>query len=385
MSFDTRKNNGQKWRLKYLQEAKRVVIKVGSAVLARDTGMNISVIENLVKDIAELHDSGRDVILVSSGAVAAGRQKIQFNSDSEISLKQKQALAAIGQSQLMHIYDSLFANFDKNIAQVLLTHADLAHRKRYLNFKNTILTLLKMGVIPIINENDTVSTEELQFGDNDNLGALVTNLIEGDIFLCLTDVDCLYTKNPAEDDSAQPVYTVVEVTEEVERMAGHSKSILGTGGMQSKILAAKKVASGGGASLIGPGKQPEIINHIFAGKMHGTFFLPRRKRLQGRKQWIAYVLKPKGKIQLDDGACQAVCSGGKSILPSGVVAVQGEFAAGESVQCVDGHGKVIAVGLPFYRAVDIQRIMGAKSDEIVKILGFSDSNVIIHRDNLVLL
>lgn len=385
MTFETTLNNGKNPRLKYLNDAKRVVIKVGSAVLAEDNGMNINVIENLVNDISQLHSTGKEVILVSSGAVAAGRQKIHFQVEKEISLEEKQALAAIGQSQLMHIYDSLFSQVHKNIAQILVTHSDLAHRKRYLNFKNTIITLLKMGVIPVINENDTVSTEELQFGDNDNLGALITNLIGGDIFICLTDVDCLYTGNPAEDDSALPVYTVIEVTSTVENMAGHSKSILGTGGMQSKILAAKKVASGGGASCIGPGKKPEILKDIFAGEMFGTFFLPQRKRLQGRKQWIAYVLKPKGKILLDTGACHAVCSRGKSILPSGVVAVHGDFKAGDSVQCVDIDGNVIAVGLSHYRAVDIQRIMGAKSDKIRDILGYNDSDVIIHRDNLVVL
>ncbi len=385
MTFETTLKNGQKSRLHYLDQARRVVIKVGSAVLTQKKGMNIEVIENLVRDIAILQSSGKEIILVSSGAVAAGKQKMQQMAEKDITLPEKQALAAIGQSQLMHIYDSLFLKYNKNIAQILLTHADLAHRERYLNFKNTIITLLKMGVIPVINENDTVSTEELQFGDNDNLGALVTNLIGGDIFVCLTDVDCLYTANPAEDDSAKPVRTVIEVTSEVENMAGHSKSILGTGGMHSKILAAKKVASGGGASCIGPGKKPEILKDIFAGEMHGTFFLPQRKRLQGRKQWIAYVLKPNGVIQLDAGACHAVCSGGKSLLPSGIVAVQGDFKAGDSVQCIDANGKVIAVGLAHYRAADIQRIKGAKSDKIAEILGYNDSDVIIHRDNLVVL
>lgn len=347
--------------------------------------MNLEVINNLAKGISFLRSSGREVILVSSGAVAAGKKKISLKDTHEITLKEKQALAAIGQSHLMHIYDSAFEQFGLNIAQLLLTHSDLAHRERYLNFKNTINTLLKMGVVPIINENDTVSTEELQFGDNDNLGALVTNLIESDLFICLTDVDCLYTGNPALQDDAKPLYTVEEVNSDIEKMAGHSTSALGTGGMQSKIAAAKKVAAGGGSSFIGPGRLTDILQKLFGGEIIGTFFLPRRKRLQGRKQWIAFVLKPKGKIILDDGAAQAVCAGGKSLLPSGIVSVDGHFLPNDSIQCTDISGKVLAVGLVNYRSEDVKRIMGNQSEKIMGILGYKDSDVIIHRDNLVLL
>lgn len=370
-------------RQKLFTTAKRVIIKVGSAVLTGAEGVNLDVIEHLAQDIKLLQESGREVILVSSGAVAAGRKKINFQDDQIITLQQKQALAAIGQSHLMHIYDTAFAEHDLNIAQVLLTHADLAHRSRYVNFKNTVFTLLKMGIVPIVNENDTVSTEELQFGDNDNLGALVTNLIEGDLFICLTDVDCLYTANPDLDSAAEPVFTVAEIDESVERMAGNSRSSLGTGGMRSKIAAAKKVAGGGGASFIGPGKTPGIIQKLFQGERVGTFFLPQRNRLQGRKQWIAFVLKPQGILEIDDGACKAVCAGGKSLLPSGVTAVNGKFQAGDSVECCNRHGEVIAVGTINYRVEDVQRIQGKHSDVIEKILGYRDSDVLIHRDNLV--
>jgi glutamate 5-kinase len=372
-------------RLQLIKAAKRVVIKIGSAVLTSGNGVNVEVIDNIAKDIKYLYDLGKEVILVSSGAVAAGRKKIQFPEENVITLKQKQALAAIGQSHLMHIYDSAFENHNINIAQVLLTHADLAHRSRYVNFKNTIFTLLNMGVVPIINENDTVSTEELQFGDNDNLGALVTNLIEGDLFICLTDVDCLYTANPQTDKDAQPVFIVSEIDEEVEQMAGNSKSILGTGGMQSKIAAAKKVAGGGGASVIGPGRLPGVIQKIFNGEMVGTYFKPYRKKLQGRKQWIAFVLNPKGVLEVDSGACRAICTGGKSLLPSGVTGVKGNFNTGDSVECHDKDGNVIAVGTVNYRSEDVLRIKGKHSDVIENILGYRDSDVLIHRDNLVIL
>ncbi|MEE4241534.1 MAG: glutamate 5-kinase [Desulfopila sp.] len=365
------------------EKSKRIIVKVGSAVLTSGNSMNFNVIDNLAKEISILHSSGKEVILVSSGAVAAGKKKLSFNGAKDISLQEKQALAAIGQSHLMHIYDVAFSKHNKNIAQALLTHADLAHRDRYINFKNTILTLLKMGVIPIINENDTVATEELQFGDNDNLGALVTNLMEGDVFICLTDIDCLYTANPLTHPDAIPVHTVEEVTEEIEKMAGNSTSALGTGGMKSKIAAAKKVANGGGASFIGPGRMPDVLQALFSGQLIGTCFLPQRKKLHGKKQWIAFVLKPKGRLSLDTGAVRAISCDGKSLLPSGVLAVNGIFNAGDSVQCLDEQGQVIAVGTTNYRSEDIDRIKGKNSCAIGKILGYKDSDVVVHRDNLV--
>ncbi|HKJ65059.1 MAG TPA: glutamate 5-kinase [Desulfopila sp.] len=372
-------------RLDFLKMARRVVIKVGSAVLTADNGMNHEVIGNLATGINSLRQNGKEVILVSSGAVAAGRKKMAFIEEKELTLMEKQALAAIGQSSLMHIYDSAFEKHGMKIAQALLTHDDLAHRVRYVNFKNTVTTLLKMKVMPVINENDTVSTEELQFGDNDNLGALVTNLIEADIFICLTDVDCLYSANPLVDKTARPLHSVAEVTREIVAMAGNSGSSLGTGGMRSKILAARKVAAGGGASLIGPGKRPGVLQDIFAGKMIGTFFLPQRKRLQGRKQWIAFVLKPNGILEVDAGAVEAISRGGKSLLPSGVRRVQGNFFSGDSVECRDEKGKIIAVGTTNYRAEEIVRIMGGNSQKIEDILGYKGSDVVIHRDNLVIL
>jgi glutamate 5-kinase len=385
MTFQINKEDGLYYRQTLFDKAKRVVVKVGSAVLTGEKGMNQDVINNLAHEIAFLHSSGREVILVTSGAVAAGRKKLAVDDSLKIDLKEKQALAAVGQSALMHIYDTAFSSYNKNIAQILLTHSDLADRDRYLNVRNTILTLFHFGVIPIINENDTVSVEELRFGDNDNLGALVTNLIEADMFICLTDVVGLYSGNPISDPAAKPVYTVAEITPEVEAMVGNVKSVLGTGGMQSKIRAAKMVAAGGGSSFIGPGREKRILQQLFSGEMIGTFFLPRKEKIQGRKRWIAYVLKSRGSVVLDDGACAAISAHGKSLLPSGIMEVRGSFGIGESIQCLNRKNECVAVGLTNYCSEDIDKIKRSHSGEIFDILGFKDSDEVIHRDNLVLM
>jgi glutamate 5-kinase len=385
MSLQIEFEEGLYYRQTLFDKAKRVVVKVGSAVLADQNGLNRRVLYNLAREISFLHNSGREVILVTSGAVAAGKRKLQYSDNKALSMPEKQALAAIGQSCLMHDYDEAFARHKKNIAQILLTHSDLANRKRYLNIRNTIQTLFKLGVIPVINENDTVSTEELKFSDNDNLGALVTNLIEADMFICLTDVDGLYDKNPTTDPTAKIIYTVEEVTEEIMNMAGNSKSMLGTGGMQSKIIAAKMVAIGGACSFIGPGRQDDILKHLFSGELFGTFFLPHKEKMRGRKRWIAYVLKPQGTLKLDSGACTALSTGGRSLLPSGVISVKGEFDVGDSVQCVNESGRNIAVGLTNFNSEDLEKIRGQRTDLIETILGYKEYDEVLHRNNLVLI
>lgn len=366
-----------------LDKARRVVVKVGSAILTSSNGLNLEVIENLARQIAQLHNKGMEIILVTSGAVAAGKKKLHIRDEQGLTIKQKQALAAIGQSRLMHDYDEAFSRFDKTIAQILLTHGDLASRKNYLNVRNTILTLFQLKVIPVINENDTVSTEELKFSDNDNLGALVANLIEADMFICLTDVDALYDRNPYSDPDATPLYTVPEVTSEIIAMAGNSKSVLGTGGMLSKINAAKMVATGGGSSFIGPGRRANVLRDLFRGEKIGTFFLPSKEKMQSRKRWIAYVLKPKGKIILDEGACLAIGKKGKSLLPSGIVAIVGRFDIGDAVHCVTVTEQVVAVGLVNYNSADLEKIKGQHTDNIAAILGHKDYDEVMHRDNLV--
>ncbi len=385
MNYKDGLEQGLYYRQTLFDKAKRVVVKVGSAILTGQDGLNHEVINNLAREISFLHNSGREVILVTSGAVAAGKRKVHIPDGQELTMREKQALAAIGQSRLMHDYDEAFGSHGKNIAQILLTHSDLAHRKRYLNVRNTLLTLFKFGVIPVINENDTVSTEELKFSDNDNLGALVANLIEADMFICLTDVDALYDKNPLIDAEAKAIYTVTQVTEEIEAMAGNSKSVLGTGGMQSKIQAAKMVSAGGGSSFIGPGRRKNILQSLFSGEMVGTFFLPRSERMQSRKRWIAYVLKPQGTLVLDHGACQAIAVKGKSLLPSGVLEIEGCFEQGDCVRCVDGENHPVAVGLVNFCSEDLNKIKGLRTEKISEVLGYKENDEVLHRDNLVIL
>ncbi len=385
MNNEMTQEEGLYLRQTLFDKAKRIVVKVGSAILTTENGIDQDVVDNLAKEIAFLRDSGREVILVSSGAVAAGKKKLHFKDELEVSIKQKQALAAIGQSQLMHDYDEAFERYGYNIAQILLTHSDLSHRTRYLNVRNTILTLFKFGVIPIINENDTVSTEELKFSDNDNLGALLANLIEADMFICLTDVDALYDKNPITHPDAKAIYTVSEVDDKIQSMIGHSKSLLGTGGMGSKIKAAQMVAAGGASSFIGPGKQKNILEHLFSGEMIGTFFLPQKEKMQSRKRWIAYVLKPQGNIVLDKGACTAISKNGRSLLPSGIIGVEGNFKKGDSVRCVDVNDVPIAVGLSNFSHETISKIKGMRTEEIRELLGYRESEEVMHRDNMVIL
>ncbi len=384
MTFQVSEKKGIEERLFLLRKARRVVVKVGSAVLTGSDGLHRETMASLVAEIVTLKKRGLEVILVSSGAVADGRRIIGPRAVSP-GLKEKQAAAAVGQSGLMRIYADLFGDHGLHVAQLLLTHNDFSCRERYLNVRNTILTLLEWGVTPIINENDTVSVSELRFGDNDNLGAQVTNLVEADLFVCLTDVDGLYTANPDHDPQAVRVLTVARIDRRVEAMAANVRSVMGTGGMRSKIRAAKMVSACGGCSFIGPGRGPGILTRLFAGEAVGTFFLPEVKHLASRKHWIAYTLRPKGFLILDDGACRAVVKKKTSLLPAGIKEVRGRFGVGAPVRCLDGQGREIAAGLVNYRSGDIERIMGRRTDEIESLLGFRDSDEVIHRDNLVLL
>ena len=385
MTFQVSMEDGLFHRQTLFDKAKRVVVKVGSAVLTDENGLKDEVIANIARELSFLQETGREVILVTSGAVAAGRRKVGPDVKISTELKVKQALAAIGQGHLMHAYEKAFGEHDQKVAQVLLTHSDLSSRDRYLNVRNTILSLFDFGVIPIINENDTVSVEELRFGDNDTLGALIANMIGADMFVILTDVDGLYTASPLEDPTAKAVYTVARIDSKVEKMAGYTRSALGTGGMQSKIRAAKMVSACGASSFIGPGNRTDILKDLFSGNMVGTFFLPSTDKIKSRKHWIAYVLRPQGYFVLDDGACRAVVDRGKSLLPSGILEVEGHFGVGSPVQCRNTDNRVIAAGLTNYSSKDIEKIKGCRTSEIKSILGFSDSDEIIHRDNLVLL
>lgn len=385
MTLQVPLEKGLEFRRSYLGKARRVVVKVGSAVLTSSDGLNLPVLENLARGLYGLRQKGLEVILVSSGAVAAGRRKLGLAADRALSLREKQATAAVGQSSLMRAYEKIFEQLGQKVAQVLLTHDALSRRDRYLNVRNTLFTLLDWGLLPIINENDTVSVEELRFGDNDTLGAMVTNLTEADIFVCLTDVDSLYTGNPSQDPDAKPLHTVMNIDRQVEEMAGSVSGLLGTGGMQSKIRAAKMVAARGGCSFICPGRQNDLLARLFAGEAVGTFFMPREDKLQSRKHWIAFTLRPLGYLVLDDGACHALVKSGKSLLPSGILEVQGKFGIGAPVHCLDKDGNAVAAGLVNYNSADLAKVKGFKSSQILEVLGHKDSDEVIHRDNLVIL
>ena len=385
MTFQVKKEDGFALRKSYLGKSRRIVVKVGSAVLTSNDGLDLSVMENLARDISLLIKSGKEVILVSSGAVAAGKKRLGLQINRTLELKEKQGAAAVGQSSLMRFYEDIFDRLGYKVAQVLLTHDDLSNRNRYLNVRNTILTLLEWKIIPVINENDTVSVEELRFGDNDTLGALITNLIEADLFVCLTDVDGLYTGNPHDNPQARPVYTVAKVDKKVETMAGYVVGALGSGGMQSKIQAARMVSARGGSSFIGSGRKEGIMQQLFACEPVGTFFLPQVEKMQSRKHWIAYVLRPQGYIVLDQGACKALIKGGKSLLPSGILEIRGTFGVGAPVQCLDENDNAIASGLSNYSASDLNKIKGLNTGQIEETLGYKDSDEAIHRDNLVIL
>jgi len=366
-----------------LRSVKRAVVKVGSGVLTGSNGLNMAVIDQLTADICALRKEGMEVILVSSGAIAAGLRKMGVSKRPQ-SLSQQQAVAAIGQSSLIMAYEEAFGSHGYKVAQILLTRDDLTHRRRYLNARNTLFTLLSWKIIPIINENDTVVVDEIKFGDNDNLSAMVTNLTESQILVNLTNIDGLYDKDPRTHSDA----TFLEVVEKVDRRLTRSASsipgFLGTGGMATKVRAAQNMALRGVPTIIANGLKPNILNRIFSGKKEGTLFLPREVPLCSRKHWIAFTKSPKGKIVIDRGAEKAILNQGKSLLPSGIVTVEGRFSMGNSVLLTNEAGEDIAVGMVNYHSGDIKKISGAKSTEIESRLGFKHDDEVIHRDNLVL-
>jgi glutamate 5-kinase len=364
---------------------KRIVIKIGSNIIAgTDDGLDLATINCIASDISGITSEGNEVVIVSSGAVAAGMKKIGLKSrPSEIRLKQ--AAAAVGQSNLMWAYERSFSGFGKKVAQVLLTREDFADRKRYINARNTMMTLLSYGIIPVINENDTVATDEIRFGDNDNLAALVAISIEADNLFILSDVDGLYEDDPRKNQHAVLISYVETVTPDVERMAGSSGSLVGTGGMYSKLKAAQKAALHGIAVNIINGKKTGLLMPAVQGEHYGTFFKPCEERIPQRKGWIAHSSRAKGSLTLDDGAVRAIVSGGKSLLPSGIISVDGLFEIGDAVYCVTVSGKRIAKGLANYGSEDLRKIQGRKTGEIENILGYKYSDEAIHRDNLVII
>ena len=364
-----------------LVPVKKVLIKIGSAVLTGADGLDLGIIDQLVEEIARLKGRGYQIIMVTSGAIASGKHRMGITGPLK-SIPQKQAAAAIGQGRLMRVYSNAFGKQGIHVAQILLTMSDLTDRKRFLNIKNTLSTLVEWGVIPIINENDTVAVDEIKFGDNDHLAAMMANLIETHLVINLTLTDGLYDSDPTVSRQAKLIPLVQACTDEIEKMATDDTTSVGLGGMKSKVKAARKVTACGIPYIIGPGKEKGVLAAIFAGREKGTLFLPVRQHLKSRKSWIAFTLRPRGRLCLDAGARKAILEDGKSLLPSGIIGVEGNFEAGDAVTCVDREGTTLANGLVNYSAAEITRIMGLKTSEVEETLGYKDYDEVIHRDNL---
>ena len=368
-----------------LKKAKRIVVKVGSSLVTNEgRGLDLAALSRWAQQIAELRQAGREVVLVSSGAIAAGMQRLGWHRRPH-ALHELQAAAAVGQMGLIQAYETCFRKHELITSQILLTHEDLSDRKRYLNARSTLRTLLGLGVVPIINENDTVAIDEIRFGDNDTLAALVTNLVEADVLVILTDQAGLYDKDPRKDTGATLVTEARAGDPALEQLAGGTGSAIALGGMLTKVLAAKRAAHSGAHTVIASGHEDKILPRLARGERIGTQLVAERATLAARKQWLADHLQVRGSLVLDAGAVKALTAQGKSLLPIGVVDVSGEFERGEVVSCLDESRREIARGLVNYGAADARRILRTASGDIEAKLGYVDEYELIHRDNLVLL
>jgi glutamate 5-kinase len=372
-------------KVSLLQNSKTLIVKVGSSLVTNNgEGLDCSAIAAWAEQISTLVKQGKHVVLVSSGAVAEGMQRLGWKK-RPVEINELQAAAAVGQMGLVQMYESCFAQHGLHTAQILLTHDDLRDRKRYLNARSTLKTLLALKVIPIINENDTVVTEEIRFGDNDTLGALVANLIEADALVILTDQQGLYSADPRKDSNAAFIHYEMAGNPNLEQMAGGAGSNVGTGGMLTKILAAKRAANSGAHTVIASGREPNVLVRLSAGEAIGTHLEAGQMKIVAKKQWLADHLRLGGKLVLDAGAAKVLTKEGKSLLAIGVVDVQGSFERGDVVACVNSEGKELARGIVNYNSQEVARIKRKPSHEIVQILGYVEESELIHRDNMVLL
>lgn len=371
---------------KTLLAAKRVVVKVGSSTITYPNGKrNFSRIDRLARELADLQNQGKEMILVTSGAVAVGVDRLGLPC-KPATIPGKQAAAAVGQGVLMHTYEKFFADYGQTVAQVLLTKTESVDRHRYANSRNTFMELLKQRVIPIVNENDVVALDELKIGDNDNMSALVAGIVDADLVIILSDIDGLYTANPQTHPEAKLVPLVTEITPAIEASAGGVGSARGTGGMATKIQAAKAATSSGIHLVIASGAEKDAVSRILAGENIGTLFVSRENRLQFRKRWLAFGARIMGSITVDEGCARALHkAGGCSILPAGITGVSGEFEAGSTVSVLDTSGRELARGLAHYAAAELEQIKGCRSGEIENILGHKNFDEVIHRDDLVIL
>jgi glutamate 5-kinase len=366
-------------------KSERIVVKIGSSLLTdSERGLDQQAITEWVRQIATLREQGVEVLLVSSGSVAEGMCRLGW-SDRPQALYELQAAASVGQMGLIQAYETRFQDHGLHTAQVLLTHEDLSDRRRYLNARSTLLTLLGYGVIPVINENDVVATEEIQFGDNDTLASLVANLVEADLVIILTDQSGLYDRDPTVNADATLIDQIEISDSRLKKMAGVSRSGLGRGGMMTKVTAAAVAARSGAATVIASGRDQDVLNRVIAGEPIGSFLIPDSEPLVARKRWLAGQLQVKGRIVLDSGAVDVLRKSGKSLLPIGVLSVAGRFSRGDLVSCLSESGKEVARGLTNYGADETDKIKGWPSGEIKRFLGYVDEFELIHRDNMILL
>lgn len=376
-------------RKAYLKDVKRIVVKVGTSSITHGTGLlNLERIEALSRQLADLHNRGIEVVLVSSGAIGAGMGKLNLKERPK-TVPEKQAAAAVGQGVLIHMYQKTMSEYGKTIAQILVTKDDLADRGRFLNARNTIFSLLAHGVIPIVNENDAVATDELKYGnkigDNDTLSALMVSLVDAELLVILSDIDGLYDANPATHPEARMLPEVYEITQSVIEMAGGSGSVLGTGGMATKIKAAQIATSTGADMLIASTAVPQVLYRLLDGEALGTLFLRKDKAVQARQHWIGYSSRVTGEIRVDAGAARAMVQKRKSLLPSGITGVSGNFHSGEIVAVKDDTGKHIANGVTNYDSDEIEKIRGLKTEAIITVLGYKDYDEVIHANNMLII
>lgn len=362
----------------------RIVLKLGTSVLTKGTArLNRQRMLELVQQVSALHNDGRELIVVSSGAQTAGRERLEF-PDLGKSVPAKQMLSAVGQSHLMHVYQDLFEIFSINVAQILLTRDDLSHRVRYLNARDTLETLIEQKIIPVVNENDTIATEEIRVGDNDNLSALVASVVDADLLIILTDQPGIFTDDPRKNPEAALIQNVTQITDNLFQLAGGVGSSVGTGGMVTKIQAAQIASRSGIKTIIASGSEPQVLSRIASGEAIGTQIEPERNRSDSRKRWLL-TDRAQGELLVDAGAARVLQKGGASLLPVGIRDVRGEFERGAKLAVLSPDGSEIAHGLSNYNSEDLRKISGQKSQKIVDILGYSYGDAVLHRNNLVLL
>lgn len=369
----------------YIKDVKRIVVKVGTSTLTYPTGLlNLNKIENLVRQLSDAHNRGIEVILVSSGAIGAGIGKLGLKEKPK-TIPEKQAAAAVGQGILLHMYEKIFSEYGKPVGQILLTREDLSHRTRFLNASNTFYSLLEQGVIPIVNENDAIVVDEIKFGDNDTLSAMVASLVNADLLVLVTDIDGLYDSNPKTNPNAKFIPVVDEITDDIVAAAGGAGSSLGTGGMATKINAGKIAISSGSSMVIVNGDKHNFLTDILDSKEIGTLFLGQKDPVKAKKHWMAFATKPTSSIIVDDGAEKALVNRNKSLLPKGIISVDGTFTEGEVISILNSKKEEIAHGITNYNSMEIDLIKGLDSNAIEDKLGYKDYDEVIHKNNLVIL